>query len=114
VKDLGSLVLLMIAVGMMVLLLTRTRSQQREAAAVQSRIVPGVEVMTGGGLFATVIEVDDDVVTLETSPGQRSRWDRRAVVRIVTDESSGSGDDPVGEGADPEVATLNEEPPTAT
>jgi preprotein translocase subunit YajC len=70
---------------MIVLLFVRTRSQQRDMAAVQAKIAPGVDVMTAGGMFATVIDVDDDVVVLETAPGQRSRWDRRAVARVITD-----------------------------
>jgi preprotein translocase subunit YajC len=91
--DLGSLILLLIAVGMLVLLFTRVRNQQRETASVQAKIAPGAEVMTGGGLFATVIEMDDDVVVLETGPGQHSRWDRRAVARVITEPGAQDPDD---------------------
>jgi preprotein translocase subunit YajC len=83
--DAGSLLLLLIAGGMLVLLFTRMRRQQQETASVQAKVVPGVEVMTAGGLFATVVEVEDGVVVLETAPGQRSRWDRRAVARVITE-----------------------------
>lgn len=83
-----SILLLLLAAGLLFMLFSRTRRQQREAATLQSRLAPGSEVMTGGGLFATVVEVEDSVVVLETAPGQRSRWDRRAVARIV----SGAGD----------------------
>lgn len=62
----------------------RGRGQRRELAQVQSSLAPGIEVMTASGLMATVIAVEDDVVTLETAPGQHSRWDRRAVARIIT------------------------------
>ncbi len=80
----GSVLLLVLSAGLLLMLLTRGRRQQREALALQSRLEPGTEVMTGSGLFATVVEVDSDVVVLETAPGHRSRWDRRAVSRIVS------------------------------
>lgn len=76
--------LLLILLGVLVFMMfSRTRRQQREAQQVQAGLAPGAEVMTGSGLFATVISVEDQVVVLETAPGQRSRWDRRAVARII-------------------------------
>lgn len=82
----GSLgpVLLLAALGLLVFSLARGRRQQRQLQTVQSRLTPGTEVMTGSGLFGTVVAVEDSVVVLETAPGQTSRWDRRAVVRVVT------------------------------
>jgi preprotein translocase subunit YajC len=82
--DVETLILLVLSAGLLFLLFSRTRRQQREAATVQSRLEPGAEVMTGGGLFATVVELDEGAVVLETAPGQRSRWDPRAVARIIS------------------------------
>jgi len=42
---------------------------------------PGSVVMTGAGMFGTIVSVEDDQVTLETAPGQTSKWLRQAVVR---------------------------------
>lgn len=103
--EVGSLLLLLIAVGMLVLLFTRTRSQQRETAAVQAKIAPGVDVMTASGLFATVVEMEDDVVTLETAPGQRSKWDRRAIARVITDPGAEAYGDQEETAAEPSSAT---------
>ena len=92
--------LLILALPLLLLwnLTARTRRQQRDLRAVQDVLVPGAEVMTGSGMFATVVDVDDDRVVLETGPGQHSTWDRRAVVKVVTrpadavpsDEESGA------------------------
>jgi len=79
----GTLLLLLAGV-MLVVAVTRGRRQQREATSTQQRVAPGAEVMTTSGLFATVVSVEDAVVTLETAPGQRSRWDKRAVARILS------------------------------
>lgn len=77
-------VLLLAAFGLLVLMFTRTRRAQREAVTTQSRLGPGAEIMTTSGLYATVVAVEGDVMVLETSAGQQSRWDKRAVARIIT------------------------------
>jgi len=79
-----SLLFLGVLFVLMFLVLQRGNRQRRELSRVQANIAPGAEVMTASGMLATVTAVDDDVVTLETAPGQRSRWDRRAVARIIT------------------------------
>ena len=39
--------------------------------------------MTIGGLHATVVAVDDDVVTVELSPGVTARYSRPAIARVL-------------------------------
>lgn len=98
-----SILLLLISVGLLVLVLTSRRRQQREQQALQARLVPGAEVMTASGLHATVASLDDTVAVLQTGPGQQSRWDRRAIARLlsVPDEvwadGDETGDDEIGD-----------------
>lgn len=82
----NALPLLVLAIPILLLwnLTARTRRQQRDIRAVQDVLTPGAEVMTGSGMFATVVDVDDERVVLETAPGHHSTWDRRAVVKVVT------------------------------
>jgi preprotein translocase subunit YajC len=93
VEALPNLLLLGLAVGLAFLVLTRGRQQRQVLRDTQDSLTPGMQVMTGSGLFARVVEVEPDAVVLETAPGQRSRWMRQAVVRIVPDESR-DGDEP--------------------
>jgi len=73
--NLSFLIILIIAFGALWLMSSRTRKQQRAASEFRNNLVAGDEVMTGSGLFGTVVDVEDDVVTLETSPGgSRTRW----------------------------------------
>ncbi|WP_199424090.1 preprotein translocase subunit YajC [Actinotalea solisilvae] len=81
--DYSFLIILALAFGAMWLMTSRTRKQQKEAANFRANLTPGQEVMTGSGLFATVVDVEDDVVTLETSPGVTSRWLRPAIAKLV-------------------------------
>jgi len=70
-----------LAVGAMWLMSSRTRKQQREALDFRNHLVPGDEVMTGSGLVGTVVEVEGDIVTLESTPGSQTRWVLRAITQ---------------------------------
>ena len=60
------------------------RKMRKEQAALMETLAPGAEVMTHGGLYGTVVAIEDDVVVLETAPGVTMRWAKRAVATIVT------------------------------
>jgi preprotein translocase subunit YajC len=59
------------------------RNRQKKALQQRQAIAPGLEVVTTAGLIATVVEMDDETVTLEIAPGVRSRFLRQAIVRVV-------------------------------
>ena len=77
------IIILALAFGAMWLMTSRTRKQQKKAAEFRANLEPGQEVMTGSGLFGTIVAVDDEAVTLETSPGVTSRWLRPAIAKLV-------------------------------
>ena len=52
----------------------------------QSALGPGDDIVTIGGLHATVVAVEDDVVTLELSPGVTARYARPAIARVLKQE----------------------------
>jgi len=106
-----SLVLLVGAGALVVLMVTRSRRQQRELTDVQSRLEVGARIMTTAGLYATVVALDAESVTLETAPGQTSRWDRRAVARVLP---AVNDTDPAVNDTDPAAATPPVEPPPTT
>lgn len=83
-----SLLLLAMLGGLLFLMFSRTRKQQREMQQIQAGLTIGADVMTTAGLYATVVALDDQTVLLETAPGQRSRWDRRAVARVLDTTSA--------------------------
>jgi preprotein translocase subunit YajC len=85
VQNGGQLLLLLVLIAFTVWVFSRGRRQQREMQATQSRLQAGAQVMTTSGLHARVVELTDDgLVRLETSPGVVSRWDRRAVARVLS------------------------------
>jgi preprotein translocase subunit YajC len=107
-----SILLLLVTVALLVMLMTGQRRRRREQQTVQSRLAPGCEVMTGSGLFATVVSVDDAVVVLQTGPGQQSRWDRRAIVRLVSSPEEVAAGSATSDGAEAGDDDLIHEEPT--
>jgi preprotein translocase subunit YajC len=87
-----SILLLVALVGLLLLMNLSRRRQQREQQNLQAQLATGTEVMTASGLIATVVSLEDTVVVLETAPGQRSRWDRRAVAKVLGPGSPAPGD----------------------
>ena len=69
-------------------LFSRQRKQQQSQVQMQSRLQPGLEVMTTAGMFGTVTKVEGDVMTLEVSPGVEVRLLTGALARIVTEPAA--------------------------
>jgi preprotein translocase subunit YajC len=82
----GLLPLVLIVVGFYFLAVRPQRNRMKALRETQSTIEVGREVMTTAGLYATVIDLDDDTVTLEIAPGVHARFARAAVVRTVDED----------------------------
>jgi len=74
------------------LMIRPQQKRRREAMQMQSALAPGDEIVTIGGLHATVVSIADDVVTVEIAPGVHARYARPAIARVV-----GSGTAPAEE-----------------
>jgi preprotein translocase subunit YajC len=83
----------LILVAFYFLIIRPQRTRARQAAQLQARLVPGVEIMTTAGLFGRVAEVHDDALVLEVSPGVLVRFAKAAVGRIVDAEDTSEGND---------------------
>lgn len=65
-----------------VLFLRPARNRQRAAVTARRQVEVGDEVTTTSGLIATVIAVEDDMLTLEVAPGVHCRYVPAAVLRV--------------------------------
>ena len=66
------------------------RGQQRrsaEAARLASTLRVGQDVVTTSGLYGAIAALDETEVTLRVAPGVELRFDRRAIGRVLSDES---------------------------
>lgn len=77
--------LILIAVfALMMWMMSRGAKKQRQAAAdLRSNLEPGQQVMTASGFFGTIIDIDGDVITLESTPGVETLWKREAIHAVT-------------------------------
>ncbi len=76
--------LLALAFGAFWFMSRRSRKQQAKTSEFRNNLVPGDDVMTGSGMYGTIVEVDDESITLESSPGgPRTRWVRQAILKKI-------------------------------
>jgi preprotein translocase subunit YajC len=60
------------------------RRRRQQVDDVRRRVVPGAEVRTNAGLYATVVSTDEDYLLLEIAPGVQARFDPRVVVAVLS------------------------------
>jgi preprotein translocase subunit YajC len=75
--------ILLLAAVAMVFMTRSSRKRQKEAMSFRDNLAVGQEVMTGSGYFGTIVAVEADTITLETTPGNTSRWLRAAIAKLV-------------------------------
>ena len=82
--------MLILIVGVFYLLLIRPeRKQRKQREELLGKLQKGDRVMTTGGLYATVAQVQDQTVTLQIADGVRARFARSAVQSVVQDDAGG-------------------------
>ncbi len=99
----GAIFILVILVLFLVWLML-VRPQRRRQLAQQAMIEHlrvGDEVLTAGGIFATVLRIDEDEVTVELSPGAEARVAKRAIAAVMPDEEDTPDLDEVEQGDSP-------------
>jgi preprotein translocase subunit YajC len=110
--DPSFIIIIALAFGAMWLMSSRTRKQQRAAGDFRANLEVGNEVMTGSGLFGTIVDIDGDTITLESTPGNESRWIRAAIAKIVlppeVDEADTADEDEDEDYLDDEDADTDE------
>jgi preprotein translocase subunit YajC len=81
---LSFLPIILIIAAMYFLLIRPQNKRRREAMEMQSKIGPGDEILTVGGLYGTVVATDDESVTLAAAPGVELRFARSAIGKVLT------------------------------
>ena len=86
------IIIILFAVAWVVLILPKQRELKRHNAFVQS-LALGDEVMTGSGIYGTLVEVSEAMVLLQVAPGVEIKIARRAIASQVVDPSVTESDD---------------------
>lgn len=110
----SSLIFLVIILALGAFLFMSSRKRKAAAQNMQTALKVGSSIITTAGLYAKVVAIADDGVTLEVAPGVYSKYARQAISRVLDApegaEPLGEEDSGSGEG-DPPSIDLNKEPP---
>ncbi|TQN31247.1 preprotein translocase subunit YajC [Haloactinospora alba] len=71
------------------------QKRRQQEQKMQSTLQPGAEVLTKAGFYGTVVEVRDNEVELEISPGARIRMMKAGIGEVITPNDGISDDTPV-------------------
>lgn len=83
-----SLAPFILCIGVFWFIVLRPEQKARKARqAMLSRIGKGDKVITTGGLYGQIVQVQDDVITLQVADGVRMRF-ARAAIQTVESEAS--------------------------
>ncbi|MCL2595686.1 MAG: preprotein translocase subunit YajC [Promicromonosporaceae bacterium] len=99
---------ILLLVGFMFFMSRNQRKKMAVQQAFRSELQPGDEVMTGSGLFGTIIDIDEDTdrITID-SAGSRSIWLRAAISKRVDAAATTTAATAVDEDAAEELADLD-------
>lgn len=102
--------LVLVAMGALFyfMILRPQQRAKREKQALLDALRVGVEVLTVGGIYGTVVEVRDEDLELEIAEDVVLRVDRRAIASIVPDEDADLDDEDLDE--DDESVAAHDEP----
>jgi preprotein translocase subunit YajC len=89
-SSVGTLLFIVVIFGLVYMFFLRPRTQAaRRQRDTLMELSTGDEVLTGAGIFGTVLDVEADRVTLETAPGTRITVVRSTIARRIS-EAGGS------------------------
>jgi len=87
--------MMLLLFGAMYFLFIRPNKRRRQQVEeMQRSIGPGDEVLTIGGLYGVVSEIDDEKVVLEVSPGVYNTYSRTSISRVTNAATSPEDEEP--------------------
>lgn len=82
-------------VGLYFVMIRPQKRRMQAQRALLERLEVGDEVVTAGGIFATIVDIDDDddVITVAIAPGTQIRMLRGGISRRLVDEDTPDEDE---------------------
>jgi preprotein translocase subunit YajC len=83
--DLFTLMMVAVLALMVVFMIRNSSKQKADREALIAKVVKGANVMTASGIFGTIVSIDveENEVVLETTPGTKLRVHRQAISTVV-------------------------------
>ena len=96
--SLGPFIIILLLIGLAwVFVVMPSRRRRDSHASMQDSVEVGDEIITAGGLHATVREAGEDRLRIEIAPGVVVTLDRRAVAAVAREEPEEEPSEPESE-----------------
>jgi preprotein translocase subunit YajC len=102
----GLLILAILLAAFWFILVRPQRSRAREQQQLVHDLEPGDEIVSAGGLYGTIRQIDGEVLHVEIAPGLTVRMARAAIAGIVETEEE---DEPETPETDPDEPGIRPE-----
>ncbi|MEY4102644.1 MAG: hypothetical protein RIR88_778 [Actinomycetota bacterium] len=104
--DLTTVFMLAVLAVLVLFMFRNGRKRQRDAAALQAKVVAGAHVMTNFGVYGDIVSIDEaeNKIVLQTSPGNTLTIHRQAIARVVEDNAAPAPS--AGEAIGADIASL--------
>jgi preprotein translocase subunit YajC len=107
----GILILVVLLIAVWMLLVRPQRRRQSQQSQMMADLAPGDEVVTAGGLYGTIEEIEDESVRLEIAPDLTVRVAKRAIAAVLPPEEEGEeGAEELEEESEDELGAPEAEP----
>jgi preprotein translocase subunit YajC len=89
----SSYVFIVAIIGVFYFLIIRPQQKrQKDQAQLMSDLKPGAEIVTIGGLYGTIVSIDDDRARIAVADGTELEFAKKAIAHIVQSEAKGADD----------------------
>jgi preprotein translocase subunit YajC len=102
----GLLILAILLAAFWFILVRPQRSRAREQQQLVQDLEPGDEIVSAGGIYGTIRQIDGEVLQVEIAPGLTVRMARAAIAGIVETEEE---DEPETPETDPDEPGIRPE-----
>jgi preprotein translocase subunit YajC len=114
-----TLIMLAVLAVLIIFMVRNSRKRKREAEELTNKIAEGAYVMTNFGVYGTIlsIDVENNQILLETTPGTVLKVHRQTVTRVVPTEDEAVADtdvDTIDDQSEPEFGERIHEPRAVT
>ena len=96
----GFLILIVAFAVLWFVLIRPQKKRQIAAARMSNTLAVGDEVLTAGGIYGEVTELEEDAVMVRIAPGLEVKVARKAIGAVIPREEAAEADEP---GIDPDV-----------
>jgi preprotein translocase subunit YajC len=90
----GFLILIVAFAVLWFVLIRPQKKRQIAAARMSNTLNVGDEVLTAGGIYGEVTELDDDAVMVRIAPGLEVKVARKAIGAVIPREDAAEADEP--------------------